>query len=194
MYIGMLELGSMLLDVSGNRLDAKFVDDAGNIRDYFTITKGSDTYAPTVVMAQSIGATEIDVEFAEVLDPISAANAAHYSIGGLTILGATLQPDARTVRLTTQLMIPGTEYTIVFNGIEDTTGNAIAPGTLETFTASPEIYTLSFQNGVLPTPAYDGAQDAYLDESKPDLNRGSVSTLWVEGDDPPGSSLDPVRY
>ena len=190
MFVGMVELGSMLIDISGNRLDAKFVDDAGNIRDYFTMTKGSDTYAPTVVMAQSVSATEIDVAFSEVLDPVTAADPANYAADGLTILAASLQPDAQTVRLTSQLMIPDTDYTLTFVGIEDTAGNAIVSGTTESFTATPLIYTMTFQNGVLPTPAYDGAHDAYLDESKPDLNRGFTSNVWVEGDDPPGTGLD----
>ena len=35
-------LGSMVLDIEGNRLDAIFLDDKGNVRDNFTIVKGPD--------------------------------------------------------------------------------------------------------------------------------------------------------
>ena len=34
------ELGSMVIDIEGTRLDAKFLDSKGVVRDYFTITKG----------------------------------------------------------------------------------------------------------------------------------------------------------
>ena len=34
-----VELGSVVIDINGNRLDAKFVNDKGEIRDYFTMLK-----------------------------------------------------------------------------------------------------------------------------------------------------------
>ena len=40
MYIQMMQLGSMVLDVNGNRLDAKFLRETGAIDDNFTIIKG----------------------------------------------------------------------------------------------------------------------------------------------------------
>lgn len=39
MYTSMKTLGSMVLDVDGLTLNAKFLDDRGTLRDYFTITK-----------------------------------------------------------------------------------------------------------------------------------------------------------
>ena len=39
MFISLNSLGSMVLDVNGNRLDATFIDQAGVKRDYFTILK-----------------------------------------------------------------------------------------------------------------------------------------------------------
>jgi hypothetical protein len=41
MFIGLQKLGSMVLDVSSNRLDAKFLRENGAIDDYFTILKGA---------------------------------------------------------------------------------------------------------------------------------------------------------
>jgi hypothetical protein len=43
MFISLNSLGSMVLDVNGNRLDATFLDQAGVKRDYFTILKGGAT-------------------------------------------------------------------------------------------------------------------------------------------------------
>ena len=41
MFIGMSKLGSMVIDVNGQRLDAKFIRETGEIDDYFTIIKGA---------------------------------------------------------------------------------------------------------------------------------------------------------
>ena len=40
MFISLTSLGSMVLDVNGDRLDATFLDSSGARRDYFTIVKG----------------------------------------------------------------------------------------------------------------------------------------------------------
>jgi len=40
MFISLKKLGSMVLDVSGNRLDAIFLDDVGSVQDQFTVIKG----------------------------------------------------------------------------------------------------------------------------------------------------------
>jgi hypothetical protein len=43
MYMGLLERGSVILDVKGGRLDATFLDRYGAIRDYLTLSKEADT-------------------------------------------------------------------------------------------------------------------------------------------------------
>ena len=43
MYLTLLEMGSMVLDINGNRLDAKFLRETGAIEDHFTIIKGGAT-------------------------------------------------------------------------------------------------------------------------------------------------------
>ncbi|MEE9569859.1 MAG: metallophosphoesterase, partial [Candidatus Binatia bacterium] len=49
MYRSLNQLGSLVLDFAGDRLDAKFIDDGGSIRDYFTILKApAGNQAPTV--------------------------------------------------------------------------------------------------------------------------------------------------
>ena len=47
MFISLNSLGSMVLDVNGNRLDAAFIDQAGVRRDYFTILKGAASSGST---------------------------------------------------------------------------------------------------------------------------------------------------
>ncbi|MEJ7624661.1 MAG: metallophosphoesterase [Pyrinomonadaceae bacterium] len=45
MFISLNNLGSMILDVNNNRLDAKFLRENGTIADYFTLIKGATTAA-----------------------------------------------------------------------------------------------------------------------------------------------------
>jgi hypothetical protein len=40
MFITLLKMGSMVIDISGNRMDAKFLRETGAIDDHFTIIKG----------------------------------------------------------------------------------------------------------------------------------------------------------
>jgi hypothetical protein len=39
-------LGSLVLDIDGHRLDATFIDEKAQVRDYFTIVKGPEPAAP----------------------------------------------------------------------------------------------------------------------------------------------------
>ncbi len=190
MYISLLELGSMVLDVAGNRLEAKFLDEAGTVRDHFTIIKGDDTFAPTIVSAESTDETEVTVLYSEPMDQISTATTNHYDINGLTVSQATLQPDQRTLVLTTTPMTPGMTHTLTVNDVEDLAGNPIATDTLETFTVTSPLVTLSFQEGVAPSSSYTGARDASLTADQPDSNTGQATILLVDGDDPPGTGLD----
>ena len=40
MYVGMSVLGSLIIDVNSNRLDARFLRETGAMDDYFSIIKG----------------------------------------------------------------------------------------------------------------------------------------------------------
>jgi acid phosphatase type 7 len=69
MYISLNQLGSMILDVHGNRLDAKFLRADGAVTDYFTIIKG-DIYgdlpdAPTSLTATGVAPTRIDLAWTD---------------------------------------------------------------------------------------------------------------------------------
>ncbi|MFH0795425.1 MAG: metallophosphoesterase family protein, partial [bacterium] len=48
MYISWNKLGSLILDVQGNRFDAKFIDNTTAVQDYFTMIKGSGARTTTI--------------------------------------------------------------------------------------------------------------------------------------------------
>lgn len=64
MFISMAELGSMVLDIEGLRLDAKFLSANGAIRDSFSIFKGR-LVAPSSLRASASSATTVDLQWTD---------------------------------------------------------------------------------------------------------------------------------
>lgn len=86
-----------------------------------TLTVVRDTVAPELVTAYSSGTFDsVTVKFSKELDPASAENTANYSVEGVTINSATLDPsDSMTVVLSTSTLEEGAEYTLVVNNVTD---------------------------------------------------------------------------
>jgi hypothetical protein len=110
-----------------------------------TLTVVPDTTAPTVIKAQASDSfTDVTILFSEDLDPVSAANAANYTINGLAVNSATLV-GTRAVKLTTTTQAQGTAYTVAITGVKDTaaTPNTVAANTTANFSS------FAFQTGGL---------------------------------------------
>ncbi|MDH3281030.1 MAG: DNRLRE domain-containing protein, partial [Gammaproteobacteria bacterium] len=190
MFISMNTLGSMVLDVYGNRLDAVFLDDNAEVGDYFTLIKGQDTLAPVILSTDALDFTTVSVLYAEPVEPISAENASNYGIDqGVTVLSAALQADGRTVVLTTSTLTAGFNYTLSVDNVQDLAGNPIAPGTQASFSFEA-ILMAQFQDGVFPSSGYVGTRDTYISENSPNSNFGSAGVLVADGNDPGGSQQD----
>jgi acid phosphatase type 7 len=69
MFLSLNSLGSLVLDVNGNRLDAAFLDHAGVRRDYFTILKGTAAAtapsAPTNLRTTARTVSRIDLAWTD---------------------------------------------------------------------------------------------------------------------------------
>ncbi|MBU7006725.1 cytochrome c3 family protein [Phosphitispora fastidiosa] len=88
---------------------------------------GIDTTLPVIVSAVSVNSTAVDVVFSEQLDRTAAENTVNYAIAPeLAVSEAALQPDGKTVRLTTQPQGWGTQYTLTVNSVSDVSGNIIS--------------------------------------------------------------------
>jgi hypothetical protein len=61
-FVSLATLGSMVIDVNGNRLDARFLDGAGVVRDSFTMIKGPTApVAPSGLGATAVSTTRINL-------------------------------------------------------------------------------------------------------------------------------------
>jgi len=189
MFIELESLGSMVLDVSGNRLDATFLDQSASIRDKFTILKTPDVEAPLIDSASAEDATHVLVDFSERVDVGSATATANYEIAGLSVAGAALLAGNTTVRLTTSVMTAGTHYVLTVNNVREESDNIIAANSQAGFDFNV-LMTKSFQDGIAPDSAYDGTFDTYIREAAASTNYGSAITLLVDGDEPSGTNTD----
>lgn len=189
MFISLNSLGSMVLDISGNQLDAVFLNQSGSVLDRFSIVKTPDSNPPLISAASAEDANHVVVDFNEPIDAASATNPANFAIAGLSISAAELLAGNRSVRLTTSTMSDGTQYTLVVNNVQDLIGNTIAANSSTNFV----FYVLveqSFQDGIAPTSSYGGTRDAQIREAAPITNLGSATSLNVDGDDPSGNGTD----
>ena len=70
MFVSLNNLGSMILDINGNRLAAKFLRENGTIADYFTLIKGgtppaTPPNAPTGLKAMTLSSTQINLNWTD---------------------------------------------------------------------------------------------------------------------------------
>ncbi|MCU0991010.1 MAG: metallophosphoesterase, partial [Xanthomonadales bacterium] len=183
MFVSLNSLGSMVLDVSGNRLDAVFLDQVGTTRDSFSLVKTPDTAPPLITAAAAEDATHVVVDFNERLDSVAAGNPGSYAIAGLTISQAQLLPGDARVRLTTSAMSDGARYTLIANDVEDLIGNTIQPDSSIDFDYFDRM-TLAFQDGLAPDPQVDG------DEPATTGNDMNILLAWDLGAIPAGAIVE----
>ncbi|HYV26998.1 MAG TPA: lamin tail domain-containing protein, partial [Candidatus Eisenbacteria bacterium] len=102
------------------------------------LTVQSDTTPPVLVSAVNLGDLQIvTVAFSEAVEVVSATKASNYTLNnGGAVLAANFADDARTIVLTTSVLLSGRTYTLTVNGVKDraTTPNTIAANSQKTFT------------------------------------------------------------
>jgi chitodextrinase len=189
MFYSAAILGSLVIDVAGNRLDAQFIDDTGAVQDFFSIEKLPDSTPPMLLGAAATDASHVLVDFSENLDPATASDPANFTIAGLSVSNAALLTGNRSVELTTSAMTELQNYTLVVNNVEDTGSNVIAANSQTSFTYVNQV-TIAFQDDVDPNSGYPGTDDAYIRQASPDTAHGTETTIQIDGDEPSGGGLD----
>jgi lysophospholipase L1-like esterase len=171
-----------------------------------------DGSAPALCRAVNLPSLQgVQAVFSKPMDPETALSLANYALSdGVTISGAALSADNRTVTLTTSPLTRDASYTLTVNGLKDfawPTQQDVAPDSSDTFRATvrgylanvPEAanYRLAYSLNVPMNPAYSGnpvtysanntlqlcqplKRVAYYMELQP-LN-GDLTYLWVSMD------------
>ncbi|MFM1770732.1 MAG: hypothetical protein RJA22_3261, partial [Verrucomicrobiota bacterium] len=99
-----------------------------------TLNLFADTVGPALISAAGNDTmSEVLVRFNERIDTASGADAINYSIFGLTVLGATVGADERSVLLTTTPQADGRLYTVVAANVLDRIGNSIGASNFASF-------------------------------------------------------------
>ena len=124
MFISLSILGSMVLDVNGDRLDAVFLDSKGVTRDHFTIVKdtGSPTSPTVTVSASDPTATEAGPTTGSFTVSRSGSTALPLTVG-YTIGGtATNGSDYQSLPVSVTIPPGSSTVTIVVTPIDDSLG------------------------------------------------------------------------
>jgi predicted phage tail protein len=137
MFISLNVLGSMVIDVEGSRLDAKFIDQAGTVRDYFTMIKGSGSgptapVAPTTLTAAA-SSGRIDLAWSDNAGNEDGFQVERSTGGGSFALQGTAGPNATTYPDAT--VQPSTTYSyrvLAFNGAGSSVWSNVASATTPT--------------------------------------------------------------
>ena len=180
MYHSVSQLGSVVLDVNGNELTAKFLTSTGTINDYFSLSKGPDITPPVALSASVISNTQLLIEFSESLASNSAQLPANYQISPeITVNTASLQSNDRQVILNISELTANTDYQLLLNNINDLAGNVIAMNSQLNFSQTIT-QTVSLAQGV---NGYNGMQDSYIGDGVPEQNFGGETSLLADGSD-----------
>jgi hypothetical protein len=129
-YVSLNELGSMIVDVDSNRLDAQFLTGTGTISDHFTLLKrGATPYPPLNVLAEFVATNEIFLHWVDI-----ATNELGYvierSLNGLNFLRVATNGPNTMQFLDTGLLANTSYYYRVraFNGEGDSASSNVATG------------------------------------------------------------------
>jgi chitodextrinase len=194
MFYSIKNLGSVVLDIDGSRLDAVFISQTGAVLDSFTMINGVDDTPPTIQSAEAGDANTVFVTYSERVDTVTAEDLANYVIDqSITVFDAIHDSGLNRTTLTTSQLVDGLTYTVTVNDVVDLAGNVIALDSTAQFVLQV-VQSRSFQDGVAPTSAYDGTQDLYLRELQPDTTLNNEAQLLMDGDDGGGELVALVRW
>jgi len=131
-------------------------------------TTATDTDPPTLVDVSALGTrVAVRVAFSEPVELASATNTANYEVDhGITVSGATLESDLRTVQLAVIPLASCTSYTLTVNNVRDraTTPNTIAADSTAGFVVDLTLTAYNDLNGTQGTNItfYGMGQDGLL--------------------------------
>jgi hypothetical protein len=179
MYVSLNVLGSMVLDIDGNRLDAQYLDNTGARRDYFSIVKGggSSNTPPSV----SIGSPANGASFTAPVSVNIQASAAD-SDGSVSKVdfyanGSLLGTDT-TSPYAFSWSAPIGSHSLSAVATDNLGATRTSAAVAISVNSANGPTTVSFQNGVA---GYSGMTDASLRSDAATTNYASATTLLIDG-------------
>jgi hypothetical protein len=178
MFISLNVLGSMVLDVDGARLDARYLDNTGTRRDYFTILKGGSGNAlPSVALSSPANGASFTAPATLTLQATasdsdgSVTSVAFYA--GTSLLGAdTSSPYSLA------WSAPIGAHSLTAVATDDLGATRTSTPVSISVNSGTGPTTVSFQNG---TNSYNGMVDASLRSDNVSTNYGAATTLLADG-------------
>ncbi len=199
MVLSLNELGSMILDIDGLTLNAKFINNNGTVRDYFTITKDSAPPPPaacavpwggTIMSGQSVTAYLESVSSNCVAETRLCSNgvlSGSYTFQSCSTpqpasctlpWGGTIAHGQSVTAYQTSISSSCTSETRICNN-GTLTGSFAFPACTAP-PPPPGNTTLLLQNGL---NGYNGNVDSYVASGKPTINYGNATALYADGAD-----------
>ena len=183
MYLSLNELGSMVLEVDGLTLDAKFLNNNGTVRDYFTLSKGytpppSPPAAPSNMNAVTQSYNSIALSWTDNADNEASFQLQRSLDGNNWSLLSTLGANT-TSHTDTGLQGSTTYYYRVraVNAGGDSSYSNAANATTDAGSAPTTVYLRNGEN------AYAGNTDSYVADGRTSNNYGSSSEILADGSD-----------
>ena len=185
MLLSVNQLGSLVLDISDNKIEASYLGDDAKVHDYFTILKGEDQTGPVLMDAQAQSSSEVSLSFNEAIDVQKAKNVSNYKISSqnghlISVHSASVQ--GKVVKLKVSSIQLDEKYTVEVDSLSDKDGNEVEEKTSAEFIFR-SVKTISFQNDVLPTSTYHGTVDTYVASGRRQKNFGKEHGVLADGVD-----------
>ena len=143
MFISLNNLGSMVFDVNGNTLDAKFLRENGAVADYFTITKGvapTPPGAPTALSATAASSSQINLAWTDNANNEDGFRIERCQGTGCTDFLPVATTGANATSFNNTNLVASTTYVyrvFAFNGGGDSAASNSAEATTQTPPATP---------------------------------------------------------
>lgn len=201
MYISLNEAGSMVLDIDGQTLNAKFINSSGVVRDHFTITKPGATTSCNLPWGGTIGDGQLITAYQTNVSSNCPGVAETRTCNNGTLSGSyTYQSCSAPAPAPCTLPWGGSIASGLSTTAYQTNISSNCPGVAETRTCNNGALsgsytyqscsasgstTVTLQNGL---NGYSGNEDTYLRSNLASTNYGTATTLQNDLADPTGGN------
>jgi len=182
MFLSLNEMGSMVIDVSGQTMDIKYLNNNGTVRDYFTLSKNTTPTppaAPGSLTATAASSSAINLAWADNSNNETGfdieRSADNVNWAALTTTGSNVQSYGNTG------LAASTRYYYrvrAKNGAGSSAYSNVANAT--TLAAGSTTVTLDLRDGL---NGYAGTQDTYVASGASGSNFGNSTGVLADGAD-----------